>query len=284
MCQTCGNRMHKRPISSQPSTLFPLSHSLIQNLLLRMNSSSLSLSFALSRPLGFYGGTSKNLNRWEVARGHPLGAEHTHCAAACQALAPSRWHSQACRGIDPSSTLHTLHFSHCCNLGGYLYLIHSSVIRTLFLRKALRDRTRTRLVPRMREWWQECEQSIWSSNKNQLMRVVDEKREERRRMGERDGGLPWAMLPSWVCLAPVWAQLPVGTNHGGLAALRGSWQLASTHTHIITALHSQTCIYSYITCARTITHTCAHWITLGTAGIANQLQLRRGKRAAHRPN
>ena len=113
MCQTCGNRMHKRPISSQPSTLFPLSHSLIQNLLLWMNSSSLSLSLSVSRPLGFHGGTSKNLNRWEVARGHPLGAEHTHCAAACQALAPSRWHSQACRGIDPSSTLHTLHLSHC---------------------------------------------------------------------------------------------------------------------------------------------------------------------------
>lgn len=71
----------------------------------------------------------------------------------------------------------------------------------------------------------------------------DEKEKEREReiksKRERGRGLPWAMLPSWVCLAPVWAQLPVGTNHGGLASLHGSWQLA----HINTAPHSQTCTH-----------------------------------------
>lgn len=80
--------------------------------------------------------------------------------------------------------------------------------------------------------------------------------EERRRMWERDGGLPWAMLPSWVCLAPVWAQLPVGTNHGGLAALRGSWQLA--HAHTSTQPHSRRHAYTHILLVHAQSHTHAH--------------------------
>lgn len=86
-------------------------------------------------------------------------------------------------------------------------------------------------------------------------------RGEKRKMGARDGGLPWAMLPSWVCLAPVWAQLPVGTNHGGLAALRGSWQPA--HTHTSTHPHTHRHAYTPILHVHARSHTHArselHW-------------------------
>lgn len=86
-------------------------------------------------------------------------------------------------------------------------------------------------------------------------------RGERRKMGARDGGLPWAMLPSWVCLAPVWAQLPVGTNHGGLAALRGSWQPAHTHTstHPHTHRHAYTPILHVHAWSHTHARSELHW-------------------------
>ena len=80
-----------------------------------------------------------------------------------------------------------------------------------------------------------------------------DKDRERDKEQDRERGLPWAMLPSWVCLAPVWAQLPVGTNHGGLASLHGSWQVAhintaphsQTRTHIL-LMHAHVCMLNYI--------------------------------------
>lgn len=74
---------------------------------------------------------------------------------------------------------------------------------------------------------------------------------------ETSDGLPWAMLPSWVCLAPVCAQLPVGTNHGGLAALCGSWQRQHIHTQTLTNMHKL--IYYTHTQRHTHAHTELHW-------------------------
>lgn len=109
------------------------------------------------------------------SRGHPLGAEHTHCDAACQALALSQWHSQPCRGVDPISTLHTLHSGQCSVPSVDIYtspILSLSVI--LLPPKA---------VGYLKQEWSENERSIL--RKQSKWKWRDRKVYEN---GKRDGG------------------------------------------------------------------------------------------------
>lgn len=194
-------RLHKHTI--------PLK--VLQRLLVTFTNSNLHFSgwtHPLPFSLWFLWELTEDFQQVGESRGHPVETEHTQRNTVDPLEAPT-----PALLLNSATTLHP----------PWVFVSftgHSAVIR-------LREEP---------VWMRECELSIW--RKTKIWRVLDEKGKSGWE-DEWERGLPWAMLPSWVCLAPVWAQLPVGTNHGGLASLHGSWQLA----HINTAPHSQTCTH-----------------------------------------